>query len=201
MAELLQLDAAAKLVGKSEVTLRRLVKAGKVNAQKEKTLTGFIYLIDAEEVRKYYGVKKSAQPTPRHTEKPAPQADQEEEQRHAVESKGRVRVAVSGDQGDPVDYWLKRAETYEERYHRELQKTSELREELGLWRGRAEHAHSLLIKLIPAPNTVEIGGQKSVPHAAPAKTRRLTPAGFIVLVGLPLILILGGALMYLIRIS
>lgn len=195
MAELLHLDAAAKLVGKSEVTLRRLVKAGKIAVEKEKTTTGFVYLVDADEVQRYYGVRRSAQTTPKTESKHDPEVP------HAVESQGRVRVAVSGDQGSTMDYWLKRAETYEERYYKEVQKTGELREELGLWRGRAEHAQGLLIKLLPAPNTVEVNTPQATPvqQTVTKKTRRLTTAGVLVLVALPVLIVLGGVLVYLIR--
>lgn len=198
MAEFIHLDAAAKLVGKSEVTIRRLVKAGKVTAKKEKTHTGFIYLVDPEEVRGYYGMRGSlklgSDPAPRAEVEPDPEP--EEPTKHAVATQGRVRVAISGVQGDPVEYWVKRAETYEERYHHEVQNTAHLREELGLWRGRAEHAQALLMKLLPGPGTAQIGERRNAPEQATMTVRRLTFAGMMVLIALPTVLIVGAGLVY-----
>lgn len=196
MAEFLHLDAAAKLAGKSEVTLRRLVKAGKVRAKKEKTHTGFIYTVDPDEVRAYYGLKGS----PKNDSEPLPEPEEtpekpEKSSHHAVTTKGRVRVAVSGIEGDPIEYWLKRAETYEERYYQEVQNTSQLREELGLWRGRAEHAQALLMKLLPGPGTVQIGETRKNPTET-ITVRRLTFAGMMVLIALPTVLIVGAGLAY-----
>jgi hypothetical protein len=194
MAELIQLDAAARLAGKSEVTIRRAIKAGKLTAEKQKTQTGFIYLVDAAAVREVFGTRGAAKPAAE------PAGEPEENPRHAMESQGKVRVAVSGITGNPSEYWAKRAETYEERYHHELQRNGQLREELGLWRGRAEHAQSLLMKLLPGPSTVEVGarsGAAPTPQAAP--TRRLSFAGMIIVIALPLIILFGGAVLYLIR--
>jgi hypothetical protein len=218
MAELLQLDAAAKKVGKSEVTIRRLVKAGKVPAHKEKTLTGFIYRVDPDDVRAYYSkrgalglggepepraeVEPEEAPAPKEQPKPQPKAEPaREEVPHTVTSNGKVRVAVSDAGGDPVSYWLRRAETYEERYHKELEKSSNLREELGLWRGRAENAQAMLVKLLPAPSSVEVSSTRQAPQQPPApattKVRKLTFAGVIVVISLPLLLLVGAALVYL----
>lgn len=200
MAEFLHLDAAAKLVGKSEVTLRRLVKAGKVASQKNKTQTGFIYLVDPEEVRAYYGVKSSlklgSDPEPRVEIEPDP-VPVAEPVKHAVSTRqqGKVRVAISGIEGDPVAYWAKRAETYEERYQREIQNTANLREELGLWRGRAEHAQALLMKLLPGPSTAQISERRAAPQET-MTVRRLTFAGMMILIALPTVLIIGGGVVY-----
>jgi hypothetical protein len=205
MAEFIHLDAAAKLAGKSEVTVRRLVKAGKVTAKKEKTHTGFIYLVDPEEVKAYYGVRGSlklgSDPEPRAEIEPDPEpakserAEEEPPSKHAVATQGRVRVAVSGIEGDPVEYWVKRAETYEDRYHREVQNTAHLREELGLWKGRAEHAQALLMKLLPGPGTALISEKRNVPEQT-MTVRRLTFAGMMVLIALPTVLIIGAGLVY-----
>lgn len=200
MAELLHLDAAAKLVGKSEVTLRRLVKAGKVSAAKEKTPTGFIYKVDADEIKRYYGVRGSlnlgSDPAPRAEVEPEPQAPKTQEPETPKQSSGgKVRVAVASGQGDPVEYWLKRAETYEDRYYKEVQSTAHLREELGLWKGRAEHAQALLMKLLPGPNTAQISEPR---RPQEMKTvRRLSFAGMMVLTALPILLVIGAAFIYL----
>ncbi len=183
MAELIQLDAAAKLVGKSEVTLRRLVKSGKVKAHKEKTLTGFIYRVDSAEVLSYYNLREEAvagaiastqqvetpeQPkatvasvesVPGHGEEHKPAHTG-----HAIPSNGKMRLAVANETGNSAEYWLKRAEVYEEKYHHELQKVSQMREELGVWRGRAEHAQAMLMKMLPAA-----GNPIEVPAGTPAK--------------------------------
>jgi hypothetical protein len=233
MAELIPLDTAAKQVGKSEVTIRRLVKAGKISAQKVKTLTGFVYRVDPQEVRAYYGKRGPSaapnQPTERSAPAAAPpnqpeaasqpsapyQAEEpqpsvppiKEEVRHAVTSNGKVRVAVSDAEGDPLSYWLRRAETYEERYHKELERSSTLREELGLWRGRAENAQALLMKLLPAPNTVEVTSTRQAANqpsaAAPptTKMRKLTFAGVVVVITLPLLVAVGAALLYIALVS
>lgn len=144
MADLIQLDAAAALVGKSEVTLRRLIKAGKIPVHKEKTLTGFMYLVNPAQVKAYYQGKGAD--LPEETDEPAEQPAQSK-------VSGR-RLAVAGESGNEMEYWQKRAETYEERYHGELQKHSQTREELGVWRGRAEHAQAMLMKMLPAPAEV-----------------------------------------------
>jgi hypothetical protein len=199
MANLVHLDEAARLVGKSEITLRRLAKSGKVPVQREKTLTGFYYLIDPDVVRSYYeqksGFRITSQP-PKTESKKQPAATA-----HAVQREGHVRVAVSGDGGDPALYWARRAETFEERYHDELKRSGELREELGLWRGRAEHAQALLLKLLPAPMTVEIGGSgrqtEAIAEQERVTVRRLTFAGTVIMVALPLLLVIGFTLMYL----
>lgn len=200
MAEFIHLDAAAKLAGKSEVTIRRLVKAGKVNFEKQKTHTGFIYLVDPEEIKAYYGVRGSlklgSDPEPRAEIEPDPEPEEfETPSKHAVATQGRVRVAVSGVEGDPVAYWVKRAETYEDRYHNEVQRTAHLREELGLWKGRAEHAQGLLMKLLPGPETALISEKRNVPEQT-MTVRRLTFAGMMILIALPTVLIIGGGLVY-----
>lgn len=144
MAELIQLDKAAALAGKSEVTLRRLIKAQKIPFQKEKTLTGFIYLVDPEEVRKFYNIKVDSAPK------------STEELPKSPSSQSGVRIAVAGDSGNANEYWQKKSELYEDRYQQELIKHSNTREELGVWRGRAEQTQSMLMKLLPAPGDVEV---------------------------------------------
>jgi hypothetical protein len=199
MAEYIHLDAAAKLAGKSEITVRRLVKAGKVTAEKEKTNTGFVYLVDPDEVRGYYGMRGSlnlgSDPVPRAEVEPDPEPIYDEPVKHAVSTAGRVRVAVSGIEGNPVEYWVKRAENYEERYHVEVQNTAHLREELGLWKGRAEHAQALLMKLLPGPGMLQVSERRNMPEET-MTVRRLTFAGMMFLIALPTILIIGGALVY-----
>ncbi|CAN5191723.1 hypothetical protein BH11PAT4_BH11PAT4_5640 [soil metagenome] len=163
------LDQAARQVGKSEVTVRRLVKAGKISHQKEKTLTGFIYLVDPTEISHYYGDRGSSsedfaqqmresgaevveevrihRPDTDENSKEQPQAEQQASTR-------QIRVAVASETGNLSEYWQKRAETYENRYHQTLESQSKLREELGVWRGRAEQAQNMLVKLLPAPAPV-----------------------------------------------
>ena len=156
MAELLQLDSAASLIGKSEVTLRRLIKAGKIPFQKEKTLTGFVYLVDPDAVRAYYQGRDTeifqaeAQEHSRDTEPEVQVATQAQ----AASAKNQsVRVAVSDPKSGPAEYWQKRAEIYEDRFTQEVVKHAQTREDLGVWRGRAEQAQSMLIKLLPAPQS------------------------------------------------
>jgi hypothetical protein len=180
MAEFIQLDAAAKLVGKSEVTLRRLVKAGKVAAHKEKTLTGFIYRVDADQIRAYYNHREAAvasvtdlvesTETEPAVEVPIKEAPQPKEKGgEALPSNGRMRVAVSNDKGSPAEYWLKRAELYEEKYLHEIRHNAQLREELGLWRGRAEHAQGMLMKMLPIPGQLEVSNEMGFEEERPAK--------------------------------
>lgn len=57
MAERVHLDEAAKQSGKSEITIRRLIKAEKIPFEKEPTLTGFVYLVNPEDVKAYYATK------------------------------------------------------------------------------------------------------------------------------------------------
>jgi len=192
MANLIQLDVAAKLVGKSEVTIRRLIKAGKLHAHKEKTLTGFIYQVDADVVKAYYA-QKSAPLLRQHSE---PEYEDDNAPVHTVKNNGKVKVAVSGHSGDPSAYWARRAEVYEERYTQAIEKNGALREELGLWRGRAEHAQALLVKLLPAPSTVEIK-ESATPIHQPRKKRHLSFTGVMIVVAIPVLALVGGALAFL----
>ena len=188
MAELLQLDAAAALVGKSEVTLRRLVKSGKVKAHKEKTLTGFIYLIDKDEVQSYYHQRDAAFAGALHGE-PEEKAEAHEEKQevvpgHAIPSKGKMRLAVANETGNSAEYWLKRAEIYEEKYLGEIQKVSQMREELGIWRGRAEHSQAMLLKMLPAAHS-----PIEVPAGAPVSQKGSSNAAAFYVVGMAIIFI------------
>jgi hypothetical protein len=157
MATYIQLDQAAKEVGKSEITIRRLVKAAKITHRKEKTLTGFIYLVDPEEILKFYQSGNSDEGRVIEPEEQSPETDPSEEP-----IARQIRVAVTGESGNLSEYWQKRAETYEDRYYRELEEQAKLREELGAWRGRAEQAQNMLVKLLPAP-------EKPQPPAPPVK--------------------------------
>ena len=148
MATYIQLDQAAKEVGKSEITIRRLVKSAKISHKKEKTLTGFIYLVDPEEIARFYA---SGNP-----ELISNESEDEGEttvpiSEHEEPVARQIRVAVTGESGNLSEYWQKRAETYEDRYYQELESHAKDREELGLWRGRAEQAQNMLVKLLPAP--------------------------------------------------
>ena len=136
-------DEAVRQVGKAEVTLRRLVKAGKISHKKEKTLTGFVYLVDPEEIIRYYGEQGAEADI-------EPSEDEAETPKQAT-PKQQVRLAVSGESGSLNEYWQKRAETFETRYHQAVIAQGELREELGLWKGRAEQAQNMVVKLLPAP--------------------------------------------------
>ena len=150
MADLMQLDKAAALVGKSEVTLRRLIKAGKIPFQKEKTLTGFIYRVDPDQVRAYYHLKGGGTA-------PAPEETDEKPDRpsrsYMPKSADPVRIAIEDEGGHAAEYWQKRSDLYEDRYHQEVQKHAQTREELGMWRGRAEQAQAMVIKMLPPPET------------------------------------------------
>lgn len=199
MAELVQLDVAAGMIGKSEVTLRRLIKAEKIPFQKEKTLTGFIYLVDPDVVRAYYqsrdadifGSEEFAA-TP--FEEPA-QASRPVEA--SASKNSSVRVAIAHENGSPVEYWQKRAEIYEDRYTQEVVKHAQTREDLGVWRGRAEQAQTMLIKLLPAPNDVEVHHPKQAETPNPAQSAEASPWLVSILVSLILLIILaGGAFLY-----
>jgi hypothetical protein len=161
MATYTQLDQAAKEVGKSEVTLRRLVKAGKISHRKEKTLTGFIYLVDPKEVLRHYHAEGGE------TEAGETDAEPQTNTSHDAQPARQIRLAVTGESGNLSEYWQKRAETYEERYYQELENEGKLREELGVWRGRAEQAQNMLVKLLPAP--------ESQTPAAPVKEEATMP--------------------------
>lgn len=54
MIELISLHAAAALVGKSEVTIRRLITAGILPVHKIKAVTGLVNKIDPNQLRAYY---------------------------------------------------------------------------------------------------------------------------------------------------
>lgn len=173
---MVSLAEAALISGKSEITIRRLVKSGKVPFAKEATQTGFNYTVDADAVRAYYGQEAA----------PASQPKQEVSQATAVQSDSRVRVAVADESGSSVAYWHKRAEGYEQRFHAQVKTNADLREQVGLWKGRAENAQAMLIKLLPPPSdTVEVQQGKARPEA-PENDKRLQVigAGVLLLLGL-----------------
>jgi hypothetical protein len=156
MGNLLQLDKAADAVGKSEVTLRRLIKANRIPYEKQKTLTGFIYLVDPDSVRAYYQQRGGV---------PDGEVPVSSNSAFVTTANGSVRVAVAGESGSPSEYWQKRAEAYEEKYFHELTAHSETRQELGMWRGRAEQAQAMVLKLLPARQefTVEAAQHEKAP--------------------------------------
>ncbi len=183
MAQSLQLDAAAKLAGKSEVTLRRLIKAGKIPFQREKTLTGFLYLVDPDHVRAYYGEGLSTE-----------QQEVAEEQAAEVRAEaptnevrpGAVRLAVAGESGNFAEYWQKRSDMFEQRYHQEATRLTAAREELGYWKGKAEHAQSLVTRLLPS------GDEKPVSQLAVTDQAVKEQAWPVVLT---IVLIIAGAIL------
>lgn len=208
MAELVQLDVAAALVGKSEVTLRRLIKAGKVPVHKEKTLTGFIYLIDPDKLQAYYESRgeitfESMEEAP---PEPVDELDGEETVEPVARRKSGRRLAVAGESGGEVTYWQRRAETYEERYHAELQKHATAREELGVWRGRAEHAQAMLMKLLPPVPEVLMNPAADTStdnQTKPLKRRDDTSPGMMVLLVTTVVIsffLLAGAVVYVVLI-
>lgn len=164
MATYIQIDQAAREAGKSEITVRRLIKANKISHKKEKTLTGFIYLVDPEEIRRYYGGTPIA-PKPPVADEPETEAISAEEEQ--IPSR-QIRVAVTGETGSLTEYWQKRAEAFEDRYNHSLEKQGQLREEIGLWRGRAEQAQDMLAKLLPAST------ESSMPAASAKKPATVT---------------------------
>jgi hypothetical protein len=148
-AHYIQLEAAARQVGKSEITLRRLIKSAKISHRKEKTITGFVYLVDPQEINTYYdqgGVSEIIE------EAVAEEALREEVSvdANSVPPQRQIRVAVESAAGDMSEYWQKRSEVYEERYNQEVSRHAQAREEVGVWRGKAEQAQELLGTLLPA---------------------------------------------------
>lgn len=222
MAHFVQLDVAAKEVGKSEVTLRRLIKSGKVGHRKEKTLTGFIYLVDVEQVRAYY---EQHQGTPVEVEKlssedlekttEATLSEEERARRAEAREERTVRLAVTGESGSMAEYWQKRAQAFEERYHRELARHAEAREEMGVWRGKAEQAQEMLSKLLPAVTVREAESKAEVaeqptPESAAAqsvqkssKSEKTTSTLMVVLVVVLVsaVAFFGGMAVYLLRVN
>ncbi|MBU6389378.1 hypothetical protein KGQ71_02575 [Patescibacteria group bacterium] len=167
MAELLPLDKAAAQVGKSEVTLRRLLKAGKIPFEKEKTLTGFVYRVDPDTVRAYYRIREGSIED---LARAAGENGESEDDARSESSRKSVRVAVAGETGGAHEYWQKKSDMYEEKYNAEVMKHAQTREELGVWRGRAEQAQAMLMKLLPAPNHVEVKPPQPSEKPAPADT-------------------------------
>lgn len=183
---MVSLAEAALISGKSEITIRRLVKAGKVAFKKEATQTGFNYTVDADSVRAYYG-QAAASESATSVEIPAKST--------AIQTDSRVRVAVADESGSSVSYWHKRAEGYEQRFHAQVRANADLREQVGLWKGRAENAQAMLVKLLPAPSdTVEVKEGRAKPEA-PENEKRLQAvgAGVLLLLGLAAI---GFSLLY-----
>lgn len=192
-----QLDQAARQVGKSEVTVRRLIKAGKISHRKEKTLTGFIYLVDPSEISRYYGDRgSSAEDFAQQMRESGAEVVEEvrinrgesraesQESEQGPGSTRQIRVAVAGESGNLSEYWQKRAETYESRYHQALESQSKLREELGAWRGRAEQAQNMLIKLLPAPTPPSSQEPKPTQVEKPQMPEIAQQSGSVWIVGL-----------------
>jgi hypothetical protein len=189
MAQLVQLDKAAKAAGKSEITLRRLIKAGKIPFEKQKTLTGFIYLVDPQSVKDFYGGKSvktaSAAATDSEKQSSGEKADQPQKAQSVekpvakpiedvveapkkvaspdIDDSDSVRLAVAGESGEQDEYWRKKAELYEKKYHEEAARHTEAREALGTWRGRAEHAQAMLMKMLPASAEAKAENKKEDP--------------------------------------
>jgi hypothetical protein len=181
MAELLQLDKAAAQVGKSEVTLRRLIKAGKIPYQKEKTLTGFIYLVDPEKVRSYYQIRGGGMFSDEgnlESENVFASMQADAPQPEYMPNMGEpIRVAVANESGDQSSYWQKKADLYEDKYNTEVVRHSQTREELGVWRGRAEQSNSMLLKLLPSPQVAQVsaGSAPATPVLKDKKVAEVTP--------------------------
>jgi hypothetical protein len=100
-----------------------------------------------------------------------------------------VRVAVASESGTAIDYWQKKAENYEEKYYKELASHSQTREELGTWRGRAEQAQAMVLKLLPAPQEVSVENRQGQERQAN------TSNGWVIglVVGLILVFLIGGS--------
>ena len=197
MADPLQLDAAAALVGKSEVTLRRLIKAGKIQYNKEKTPTGFIYTVDPDVVRDYYrGRDADILTSAAATATVEPETPPEDMTRPTAD--GAVRVAVASDNFTPGEYWQKRSENYEERFNSEVKSHAQTREDLGVWRGRAEQAQSMVAKLLPAPEGVEVHQDGTDMVARKEKNMSAEmPLILVVLLTILIVLILVGGMAFL----
>ena len=60
MADLIPLTAAAALVGKSEISIRRLITAGKVPVHKEQSADGVVYMLDPKKLRAFYVERDAA---------------------------------------------------------------------------------------------------------------------------------------------
>jgi len=182
MAELMQLDAAAALVGKSEVTIRRLIKAGKVPFQREKTLTGFIYMVYPDHLRAYYGSGLSEE----ETAKAEAAAAEVRAEGATTQTATAVRVAVAGETGNFAEYWQKRADLYEEKFQQEAARHARTREELGLWRGRAEHAQGMLMQLLPAG---DVKPEESAAEAAAGSDQNGSSIWFVIITVLLVIIL------------
>jgi hypothetical protein len=172
MAELLPLEQAASAIGKSTTTVRRLVKANKIPFEKQRTPTGFIYLLDTDNLKAYYQARDGSifdEDFP--IEAPAKAGQQ-------------VRIAVAGETGGQAEYWQKKAELYEDKYLNELTGHAQTREDLGVWRGRAEQAQSMLLKLLPNPQEVEVRDavEQKVVKAAPKQSPMNSMAGMLGLI-------------------
>jgi hypothetical protein len=190
MADPIQLDAAAALVGKSEVTLRRLIKGGKIPFHKERTPTGFIYQVDPDVVLAYYNKREADLFIAGAFEEASPATEE------VVTP--RVRVAVASDSGDPKEYWQKRAESYEDRFHHEVKNHAQTREDLGVWRGRAEQAQSMIVKLLPAPGEVRV--EQADPLVPASQVKRTESSTLVAVLSTIIVLALlgvGGGLAYL----
>jgi len=96
---LITLKEAAQIVGKSELTIRRLVKAKKVNSQKQKTATGFSYLVDEDDLKSFYNLDQLDQSSDKaaHTQQPDHDPDQ------TINQTGDKVAGKASNQGDQKD--------------------------------------------------------------------------------------------------
>ena len=200
----MQLDKASAAVGKSEVTLRRLIKAGKIPFQKEKTLTGFIYQVDPDQVKAYYQMREGGLFAEDSQDLFVAADDGDEEiqslpQSQQGQSVAVKRVAIAGESGSASEYWQKKSESYEDKYNNEVVRHSQTREELGVWRGRAEQSQSMLMKLLPAPTEVEIRQtpQNSERPVVVRKDELSISAVILITILIVLLLVAIGAVVYL----
>jgi hypothetical protein len=166
----LSIDKASKETGKSEITLRRLIRGEKIVFKKEKTHTGFMYLIDTESVLKHYAAAEATQIA----------QQKEQEEKKATQKSNSVRS-----DGGHSTFWHQKSEMYEEKYLSEVAKHSETKQELGLWRGRAEQAQSMVVKLLPAAQEVAV--QEPVVAPEPTKSELGVALQITALIALTLI--------------
>lgn len=191
MPELLPLDQAAVRIGKSEVTLRRLIRAGRVPFQKEKTHTGFIYLVDPEKVQAYYQMREGGVFSESSTTAEDPYKEYVEGDAGTPTNSGVRRVAVAGENQHLYEYWLKKSELYEDKFNAEVLNHAQTREQLGMWRGRAEQAQAMLMKFLPSPE--ETKGLESKNKVKSAKSEEVSWTVVSVIVGLVVLVVVAGA--------
>jgi len=139
--ELITLQEAADLIGKNLRTIQRYIKTGKLTRQ----IKDGHNFIDVNELKSKFETIETQ--TPRPPEKESSSSD----------TKG-------------VMDWVQRADTYRDKWENEVQAHAKTREELGVWRGRAESYQNFASRLLNSGAAEQTRSEETTaPKSVPAK--------------------------------